>query len=100
MAKLAKKLYTLVAHNGLDGYAMHSSVTTEAQRDKILDEKGVILDSYKKADDAEYLANYAQTDEEIKGSSGSFSKKAHGGDKIFIPSVEFKELLKAKSLTE
>ncbi|MGD1523968.1 hypothetical protein [Vibrio owensii] len=97
MAKLSEKKYTLVAHNGLAGYSMLSSISTEAQLSKVQNEGGIIFDTYKQADDAEYSANYAQTDGAIKEKSGHFSKIKHDGERIFIPTQEFKSYLESQN---
>ena len=98
MANKSIKAYTLIAHNGIAGAIMMTSVNTEAARDKILSKGGIIFEDYKSADDAEYHANYAPKDGFVVF-AGKFIDAIHDGGKIFAPTEGLVEHLKKKSIS-
>jgi hypothetical protein len=89
--------YTLVEHNGLSKHVALNRISTPTNLKKASDVGALIFDSYSEADDAEYHANYHGTEgNSIVGDAtlnGSLSTKKIDGQKIFIPSSEFKLFL-------
>ena len=99
MTKLKKDLYTLVSHSGLDDAVEHKLITTKGDENKVRINGGVLFDSFKVADDAEFMVNYHREEGGLYPKmSGGFSKKRLGAQQIYVPSAEINA--KFKTLTK
>ena len=84
--------YTLVQHSGIghdEGFAQavqEQSIIKKSQAEDILEEGGLVFDSYEEASEAAIKENYP---DEVKGLypkvRGHFSTTLVGGYKLYIP---------------